>query len=144
MKYIPDLQKSLIMTNTNKLAFLDIEKNMKISSHWKSNSVIRDFEVYDYNNCRNCVSFINDLNEITTVDWRVKKPVQCCQLNKARGVTSSVNKLRGERYFFYINKNSINLVGTYKGYLLSYELRANLCANMRRLYMDKKPLPITS
>jgi hypothetical protein len=34
------------------------------------------------------------------------------------------------------------VVGTYKGYMISHDLRANSCTNLRRLMLDKKHLPI--
>lgn len=39
---------------------------------------------------------------------------------------------------------SINLMGTHKGYLISHDLRANSCTNMRRLVLDNKQIPILS
>jgi hypothetical protein len=70
---------------------------------------------------------------MTIVDSRVAKPVMTCEINKGRGVPTCLKKIRD---------TTINMVSTYRGYLLSHELRANLFTSIRKLENDQKPLPI--
>jgi hypothetical protein len=70
---------------------------------------------------------------MTIVDSRVAKPVMKCEINKGRGVPTCLKKIRD---------TTTNMVSTYRGYLLSHELRANLFTSIRKLENDQKPLPI--
>lgn len=93
VKFMPELSKIAVFTNTDTLVTLDPEKPNKISQRFISSAKIRNGEVYNTAQFSNCLSFISEESELVIVDVRMSQPVMRCALNKARGVPSGVKFL---------------------------------------------------
>ena len=52
IKYIEELRKCAVMTDTNKLCLMDVEYQKGVTNHWSTGSEILAFDVLDYNNTR--------------------------------------------------------------------------------------------
>jgi len=76
---------------------LDLEKEKYTTQKFVGKSVIRTGNLLEYTYATNCIGALTADSEFIVVDPRVAKPVQTCDLNKMRGVPSSITNLRNTR-----------------------------------------------
>ena len=134
MHLLKQIGKLAVVTNTEEILILH-EGQSKVQSKLNTGSRVTAATVYDQNDFRNCIACVNTNCEFILWDLRQKNPALTYSLSKIRGVPSSICNMTGE---------STNIISTYKGYLMTHDVRTNLIINTRKLVYEKKQTPILS
>ena len=134
LHHLKHINKLAVITNQNEIIICD-EGKSSIATKLDSKSRVTAATVYDMDDFRSCIATVNTECDFLLWDLRKKEPAMQCNLTKIRGVPSSICR---------INKESTNMIATYKGYLISHDIRTNMALSTYRLIYDKKQIPIIS
>jgi WD40 repeat protein len=134
LHYLKNINKLAVVTNQKEILICD-EGKSAISTRLDSRARVTAATIYDMDDFRSCIATVNTECDFLLWDLRKKEPAMQCNLSKIRGVPSSICR---------INNESTNMIATYKGYLISHDIRTNMALSTYRLIYESKQIPITS
>jgi hypothetical protein len=134
LQYLKAINK-LAVVNNSKDIFICDENKAVVSSTLNCNARVTATTTYDQDMLRGCIATVNTECDFLLWDLRKKEPAMHCSLSKIRGVPSSICR---------INNDNTNMIATYKGYLISHEIKTNMATSTYRLIYDNSQIPIIS
>jgi hypothetical protein len=134
LQYLKTINKLAAATNSRDIYICD-EGKAVVASKLDCKSRVTATTVYDQDMLRGCLGTVNTECEYFLWDLRKKEPAMHCSLSKIRGVPSSICKT---------NNDTTNMIATYKGYLISHDIKTNMTTSTYRLIYDNNQIPIVS
>lgn len=122
------------MTNSTEIFICD-EGKAVVADKLDCKARVTATTVYDQDMLRGCIATVNTECDYFLWDLRKKLPAMHCSLSNIRGVPSSICK---------INNDMTNMIATYKGYLISHDIKTNMATSTYRLIYDNNQIPIIS
>lgn len=134
LHYLKHVKKLAVITNSKDIIVCQ-ESKPDLQIKLQSKARITAATIYDQDEYRNCIACVNTDCQFLLWDLRQKNPAIEFSFSKIRGVPSAICRLE---------KDSTNMISTYKGYILCHDIRSNTTMSTSRLTYEKKLVPVVS